>query len=129
VAAPYITLDDPDGTNGTWAYGVAQNGEIVGQFIDNTNSLRSFEFTIQNGYVSVQFGDNATQVFGVAAVTGAAFEALVGNYTDSSNKSYAFMSSFRHTEHVANIRTHREDARRLGILKARIRRTLRNRRD
>ena len=37
----YITLDDPDGTNGTWAYGVAQNGEIVGQFNDKGTSNNS----------------------------------------------------------------------------------------
>jgi probable HAF family extracellular repeat protein len=42
IGGSYTTLDDPNGVNGTWAYGISNSGFIVGQYIDTNSVLQSF---------------------------------------------------------------------------------------
>jgi len=41
----YTTLDDPAATNGTYAYGISDMGQIVGYYLDASNGAHAFLYS------------------------------------------------------------------------------------
>lgn len=80
----YMTIDFP-GSMGTFAFGINDAGQIVGEYVDATGA-HGFLYA-SGGFSTVDFpGVKFTQAFGINASG-----QIVGDYTDGSFNNHGFI--------------------------------------
>ena len=87
MARTYTTVDDPLGTEGTIAYGINDNGKIVGAYTDNAGLDHGFLLS-HGQYTTLDdpLGTEGTVAEGINARG-----EIVGYYTDGSGINHGFL--------------------------------------
>src|SRR5262249_12051181 len=82
----YTTLDDPNGINGTWPFGINASGQVVGYYWD-TNFV-SHGFLLSGGQYTTLDAPNAIYTFPTGIND---HGQIVGQYYDASFNSHGFL--------------------------------------
>jgi hypothetical protein len=89
----YTTLDDPNGVQGTVAYGINDRAQIVGYYIDAGSVLHGFLFS-HGQYTTLDDPNAAAGAFqGTVPVGISASGKIVGSYIDSNNLDHGFLAT------------------------------------